>query len=355
MSFSAAKRYQSKIGSHLKGEEDIYSLNKHALGPGELAESEWLKAGLASPDMTKIREYRLKRVREKLVEFDCAGILLYDPLNIRYATDSTNMSLWTSHNAARYALVMTEGPVIIFEFDAHEFLSNHNPLITEVRHAVTYLYFTAGDKSKERAKIWATEIVDIVNEHGKGNKRLALDHCAPEGIHELQSNGLELANGEEVMELARLIKSDDEMMAMRRSIFSCEKSMELMRHHFKPGITEQDLWSRFQMEAVSRGAEWIETRLLASGPRANPWYQECSSRPILSGELMGFDTDLVGSYGYCTDMSRTWLCGDEKPTDEQKEILRQFDRSVNDSNTDHRPNKKTWTDSVSDFFKRISE
>jgi len=320
MSFTAAKRHHAKIGSHLKGEEDIYSLNKHALGPGELAESEWLKAGLANPDMTKIREYRLKRVREKLVEFDCAGILLYDPLNIRYATDSTNMSLWTSHNAARYALVMTEGPVIIFEFDAHEFLSNHNPLITEVRHAVTYLYFTAGDKSKERVKIWVSEIVDIVKEHGKGNKRLALDHCAPEGIHELQSNGLELANGEEVMELARLIKSDDEMMAMRRSIFSCEKSMELMRNHFKPGITEQELWSRFQMEAVSRGAEWIETRLLASGPRANPWYQECSSRPILSGELMGFDTDLVGSYGYCTDMSRTWLCGDVKPTDEQKEI-----------------------------------
>ena len=320
MSFTAAKRHHSKIGSQLRGEEDIYSLNKHALGPGELAESEWLKAGLANPDMTKIREYRLKRVREKLVEFDCAGILLYDPLNIRYATDSTNMSLWTSHNAARYALVMTEGPVIIFEFDAHEFLSNHNPLITEVRHAVTYLYFTAGDKSKERAKIWATEIVDIVNEHGKGNKRLALDHCAPEGVHQLESHGLELANGEEVMELARLIKSDDEMMAMRRSIFSCEKSMELMRHHFKPGITEQDLWSRFQMEAVSRGAEWIETRLLASGPRANPWYQECSSRPILSGELMGFDTDLVGSYGYCTDMSRTWLCGDVKPTDEQREI-----------------------------------
>jgi len=237
MSFTAAKRHHSKIGSQLRGKEDIYSLNKHALGPGELAESEWLKAGLANPDMTKIREYRLKRVREKLVEFDCAGILLYDPLNIRYATDSTNMSLWTSHNAARYALVMTEGPVIIFEFDAHEFLSNHNPLITEVRHAVTYLYFTAGDKSKERAKIWASEIVDIVKEHGKGNKRLALDHCAPEGIHELQSNGLELANGEEVMELARLIKSEDEMMAMRRSIFSCEKSIELMRHHFKPGIT----------------------------------------------------------------------------------------------------------------------
>jgi len=320
MSFTTNKRHHAKIGSHLDGTEDIYSLSKHTLGPGELAESEWLSAGLASPDMTKIREYRLQRVREKLKEFDCAGILLYDPVNIRYATDSTNMSIWTSHNAARYSLVMTDGPVIMFEFDAHEFLSNHNPLINEVRPAITYLYFTAGDMSKPRAKIWATEIAQLVSQYGQGNKRLALDNCAPEGIHELQSLGLELSNGEEIMELARLIKSDDELVAMRRSIFACERSIELMRNYFKPGVSEQELWGRFQMEAISRGAEWIETRLLASGPRANPWYQECSSRPMQSGELMGFDTDLVGAYGYCTDMSRTWLCGDEKPSSEQKDI-----------------------------------
>ena len=58
-----------------------------------------------------------------------------------------------------------------------------------------------------------------MSEYGKGNKRLALDHCAPEGVHELQSLSLELTNGEEVMELARIIKSDDEIAAMRRSIF----------------------------------------------------------------------------------------------------------------------------------------
>ena len=74
------------------------------------------------------------------------------------------------------------------------------------------------------------------------------------------------------------------------------------------------------MEAVDRGADWIETRLLASGPRANPRYQECSSRSIQAVELMSFDTDLVGSYGYFTDMSRTWLSGDEKPSTGQKDI-----------------------------------
>ncbi len=320
MSFTKNKRYQPIIGAQMEGTEDIYSLNRHVLGPGDLAESEWKEAGLASPNMTSVREYRLQRVRDKLKKFDCAGILLYDPLNIRYATDSTNMSAWTSHNAARYALVMTEGPVIVFEFDGHEFLSNHNPLVTEVRSATTYLYFTAGEFSKNRAKIWAAEITEIVAQYGSGNKRLALDHCAPEGVQELLNNGFKLINGEEVMELARLIKSDDEIIAMRRSIYSCEKSIEIMRSHFESGITEQKLWSIFQMEAVSRGAEWIETRLLAAGPRTNPWYQECSSRAIQGGELMSFDTDLVGAYGYCTDMSRCWLCGDEKASPTQKDI-----------------------------------
>ena len=276
MSFNQNKKYETKIASQAAGDEDIYSLNKHTLGPGALAESEWVEAGLVSPNMTSIREYRLQRVRDKLIEFDCAGILLYDPVNIRYAIDSTNMSAWTSHNAARYALVMAQGPVIIFEFEGNEFLSNHNPLITEVRTAITYLYFLAGEFSKRKAKIWAKEIAEIVAQFGHGNKRLALDHCATEGVHQLEDQGLELANGEEVMELARLIKSEEEIVAMRCSIFACEKSIELMRSHCEPGITEQKLWSHFQMEAVVRGAEWIETRLLAAGPRANPWYHECS-------------------------------------------------------------------------------
>ena len=40
---------------------------------------------------------------------------------------------------------------------------------------------------------------------------------------------------------------------------------------------------------------------------------------------------------------------------EQKELLTRFDDSINSSNTEHRPNKKTWTESVGDFFKRMSE
>jgi Xaa-Pro aminopeptidase len=296
------------------------SLNMHVLGPGELAESEWATAGLPKPDLAQIRNYRLERVRQKLREFDYAGILLYDPINTRYATDSTNMQLWITHNAARYSFVATEGPVIVFEFHGCGFLNYHTPIVTEVRPATTYYYFAAGEHYAEKAKIWAEEIADLVISYGGGNKRLALDHATAEGIHALEAHGIEIMNGEEVMELARVIKSDEEIKAMRRAMVACERSMDVMQANFHPGITEQRLWSYLHAENIARGGEWIETRLLAAGPRTNPWFQECSSRKIQNGELMGFDTDLIGSYGLCVDISRTWLCGDVRPTPEQKEI-----------------------------------
>jgi Xaa-Pro aminopeptidase len=68
------------------------------------------------------------------------------------------------------------------------------------------------------------------------------------------------------------------------------------------------------------GGEWIETRLLASGPRTNPWFQECSERVIEAGDLVSFDTDLIGPNGYCADLSRSWLCGDRKPSNEQRAL-----------------------------------
>jgi hypothetical protein len=73
-------------------------------------------------------------------------------------------------------------------------------------------------------------------------------------------------------------------------------------------------------EALSAGAEYSETRLLASGPRTNPWMQEASDRVVEKGDLVALDTDLVGRDGYLTDYSRTYLCGDRAPTDEQRRL-----------------------------------
>ncbi len=41
-------------------------------------------------DLEALRSYRLGRVRGQLAARGYAGLLLYDPLNIRYATDTSN-------------------------------------------------------------------------------------------------------------------------------------------------------------------------------------------------------------------------------------------------------------------------
>jgi Xaa-Pro aminopeptidase len=124
------------------------------------------------------------------------------------------------------------------------------------------------------------------------------------------------------MELARAIKSADEIKAMRCALATCESAMRVMQEHLRPGITEQALWAHLHAENVSRGGEWIETRLLASGPRTNPWFQECGSRAIEKGDLVAFDTDLIGPYGYCADISRTWRCGQRRGSNAQIDLYR---------------------------------
>ena len=205
------------------------SLEGQVFGPGELAYSEWAALGLALPDLPAIRQYRLERVREQLRRFDYAGIVLYDPMNVRYATDSSNMQIWTMHNAVRYCFIATAGPVILFDFHNCEHLSAHLDLIDEIRPGQAWYYFGVGQRFNEVAHRWAAEIADLVRTHGGGNTRLAIDHCNHEGIAALHSQGIQTFNGEEVMELARAIKCEEEIKAMRCTLAACEQAIALIK------------------------------------------------------------------------------------------------------------------------------
>lgn len=298
------------------------ALNQHVLGYGAIAEAEWRAEGIAEPDMPAMRKYRLERIRAELKRRGYAGALLYDPVNIRYATDSTNMQLWVAHNPTRHCFVATEGPVVLFDYFSCEHLSDHSGVVDEVRPAVSWMYLYSGELTELKVRRWAAGIADLVREHGGGSSRIAVDHLDHEGVEALSGLGITVGSGEAVMENARLIKSPDEIICMRRSIVSCEAAMGEMEAALKPRISENELWAELHRGNIARGGEWIETRLLASGPRTNPWFQECSSRQIEAGDLVAFDTDLIGPYGFCADLSRTWLCGDAQPSDEQRDLFR---------------------------------
>ena len=270
--------------------------------------------------LERARIYRLSRIRKLLRQHDCAAGLFYDPVNIRYALDSSNMQVWTLHNPMRYALIFAEGPAILFEFKGCEHLAQGIATIDEIRTAVTWMYMTAGDRVEERVARWAGDIGDLMRQHGHGNRRIASDRMELPGHHALAALGLTVVDAGPITEIARSIKSPDEITLMRWTIRVCEAGMARIYQHSQPGASERELWAHLHFENARSGGDWLETKLLTCGDHTNPWYAECTDRACQAGEMIAFDTDMIGPYGYCADLSRSWTCGDRPMTPTQSRI-----------------------------------
>ncbi|MEM6549573.1 MAG: dimethylsulfonioproprionate lyase DddP [Pseudomonadota bacterium] len=293
------------------------------IGPTPLAYAEWEAAGLEFPDLPAMRAYRLERLKAELAARDWGGVLCFDPLNIRYATDSTNMQLWNAHNPFRACLICADGHIVLWEYkgSAYAFLSDFNPLVKEVRGGASMFYFATGDRTADAAHSFVGQVEEVMRAHAGGNRRLGVDKIMVDGYRSLVAAGFEVMEGEEVTEHSRAIKGPDEIKAMRCAMHGCEAAVAEMQRRATPGMTEDDIWAFLHAENIRRGGEWIETRLLATGPRTNPWFQECGPRRLKNNEILAFDTDLVGCYGMCSDISRTWWIGDRDPP---AEMRRQF-------------------------------
>jgi Xaa-Pro aminopeptidase len=279
-----------------------------------------LKSPIPHATLKKARAYRKQRLVEQLRKHDCGAILLYDPCNIRHALDVSNMQVWMLHNPSHYAVICADGHAVDFEYKGAEHLAKGVETIDEIRTAIAWFYFAAGNRMGERLKPWSQEIADLLKAHGGGSKRLAVDKCETPGSDALRALGLEIVEGQELTEKARSIKSPEELELMRWTIRVCEAGMARMYENSLPGKSEQEIWAELHYENIRSGGEWLETRLLTIGERTNPWFQECSDHVGRAGDMLAFDTDMIGPYGYCADVSRSWTVGHTKMTNKQREL-----------------------------------
>ena len=107
---------------------------------------------------------------------------------------------------------------------------------------------------------------------------------------------------------------------MRWTVRVCEAGMARIYDHSVPDVTEQELWAHLHFENARSGGDWLETKIFTCGPNTNPWYKECSDRECQAGEMISFDTDMIGPYGYCADLSRSWTCGYTAMNDKQRRL-----------------------------------
>jgi Xaa-Pro aminopeptidase len=230
------------------------------------------------------------------------------------------MNIWTMHAPGRYAFVPVEGPVVLFEFGASRHLMAGFETIDEVRAGVSAFYFMAGPRTQEKAENWSRDVIELVREHAGSDQRLAVDRCEPWIAEHLHAAGIALFDAQQPLELARMIKTPEELQCMKLSMDVCDLAMGRVRRALRPGITENQLWAVLHDTNISHDGEWIECRLLCSGPRTNPWFQESSNRVIEAGDLVGLDTDMVGPTGYLADISRSMVCPGKAPTADQQRL-----------------------------------
>ena len=274
-------------------------------------------------DVEYVRHDRLRRVRTEMQRHGVDACLLFDPVNIRYATDSRNMQIFTARNApSRYLFLPLDGPVVLFEFTGCEHLAADLTTIDEIRPAMTASYVAAGDDIAATERAWASSIAQLIRQHCGATATVGVERMNAGAAIALAGEGFTIVDAQQPVERARAVKSDEELKCIRSSIQATERGVAALRDAIRPGLTEQQLWSVLHQAVIAQGGDYVETRLLNSGPRTNPWFQEASHRVIEANELIALDTDVVGCFGYYADFSRTFHVGPDAPTERQRELYR---------------------------------
>jgi Xaa-Pro aminopeptidase len=274
-----------------------------------------------SVDAPKLRGDRLAKLRSMMREKDYDALLLFDPFNQRYATGSRNMFGYFLRNSSRYFFVPTEGPVILFEYPQSAHVSECLETVQEVRHS-RIVWSSVGGRDAQTAKPFAEEVADLVREFGRGSRKVGLDRCAHLLALALEAQGCVVTDCQQEILHVRRLKTPEEITCLELSMVGAEAAVASMREALRPGIAEQDLFAQFYGEVIRHGGEFVETRLLSSGSRTNPWFSEASGRCVRPGELVALDTDTIGCFGYYSDFSRTFHCGPGRPTPYQKLLYR---------------------------------
>ncbi len=270
-------------------------------------------------DLERLRGDRLRKVQAEMRVRDIGALLLTDPINIRYVTGISVMPLWSATNLAHYVLVPAEGSPVVFEFARAKFRAEE--FFSDVRNAHYWQARFAEGMASQRSGDWAAEIETTLTGWGTKDSRLGVDSLDFHGFTALQNRGLRLTDADDPIEAARIIKTGDEIELLKQSAAVCEAALYDLEEAIRPGVSEHELLGVFYHKMLALGGEHCFTRLLSTGHKTNPWFQEAGSKPVRPGDLVAFDTDMTGLEGYICDMPRTFLCGD-KATPEQREAYK---------------------------------
>ncbi len=261
-------------------------------------------------DFGRLRDYRLARVREQLEASDLGALLLFETSNIRYAT-STHIGYWAFNKGERYALVTRTGPPRIWDFGSAA--KAHRLQLPQWYDETTSIGGNTGLQGaispivglQRRA---AEEIRSVLREDGVGDMPLGVDLAETTVFLELQRAGIDVRDGQQVMMLAREIKSPDELTLLTQACAMVDGVYQDIFEFLKPGVRESEVVALAHARLFEMGSEFVEAVNSIAGERCSPHPHVFSDRLIRPGDQAYFDIIHVNN-GYRTCYYRTFVVG----------------------------------------------
>ena len=213
---------------------------------------------------------RLANTRRFMASLDVPVALLRDPFNVRYITGATNMTVFNLCVPARYLLVLAEGPVMLFDYLGGEHLSAGLPTIDEVRTAHGLSHVSSNGFAAAESAAMAGEIASLVREHCGDIGTLAVDSFPFAAVDALRAEGFVITDADVLMSRTRRVKLPLEIAYMREAMRRTVGAVRQMEAELRPGLTENEVWSRFVGALMAGHGELVSTRLLESGPNTFP-------------------------------------------------------------------------------------
>jgi len=257
-------------------------------------------------DFDRLRSYRLERARKALAGSDCGAFLLFDFYNIRYTTQ-TWIGGALGDKMTRYALLTrsSSGPTL---WDFGSAARHHKlfaPWLGESNSRAGMLGMRGAiAPSAGLMESAVREIKGMLSDAGLAGQPVGVDIVEPPFLFEMQRQGLEVVDAQQLMLDARMIKSADEIMLLNQAAAMVDGVYQDIVEALKPGIRENEIVALANKRLYEMGSDQVEAVNAVSGERCNPHPHNFTDRLIRPGDQAFFD--IIHSYnGYRTCYYRT--------------------------------------------------
>lgn len=257
-------------------------------------------------DFDRLRHERLARAKQHLVASDMGALLCFDMANIRYIT-ATHIGTWAMDKLIRFCLLTRDAEPIMWDFgSAARHHKIYNPWLGEERSRAGIS--TLRGAVEGRAESVAEKIRVELAERDLLGEPVGIDVVELPVLFALQRAGVQVVDGQALMQDIRKIKTEDEKTLLNTACAMVDAAYDELYRAMRPGFRENDCVALVNKVLYELGSEHVEGVNAISGERCSPHPHVFTDRMLRPGDPAYFD--ILHAYnGYRTCYYRTFAVG----------------------------------------------